>query len=30
MFDHSVKNIVDKFNNDSVDFHQTVADMQHI
>jgi DNA polymerase I-like protein with 3'-5' exonuclease and polymerase domains len=29
-FDHSVKNIVDKFNNDSVDFHQTVADMANI
>jgi DNA polymerase I-like protein with 3'-5' exonuclease and polymerase domains len=30
MFDDSVINIVEKFKNDSVDFHQTVADMANI
>jgi DNA polymerase I-like protein with 3'-5' exonuclease and polymerase domains len=30
MFDDSVVNIVEKFKNDSVDFHQTVADMANI
>ena len=29
-FDKSVKNIVNKFKDDSVDFHQTVADMANI
>ena len=29
-FDNSVKDIVDKFNNNDVDFHQTVADMANI
>ena len=29
-FDSSVEKIVDKFNNDDVDFHQTVADMANI
>ena len=29
-FDNSVGNIVNKFKNDSVDFHQTVADMANI
>jgi DNA polymerase I-like protein with 3'-5' exonuclease and polymerase domains len=29
-FDPSVKNIVEKFNEDTVDFHQTVADMANI
>ena len=29
-FDNSVEKIVDKFNNDDVDFHQTVADMANI
>ena len=29
-FDNSVGNIVDKFKDDSVDFHQTVADMANI
>ena len=29
-FDNSVKNIVDKFKDNSVDFHQTVADMANI
>ena len=29
-FDDSVKNIVDKFKDNSVDFHQTVADMANI
>jgi DNA polymerase I-like protein with 3'-5' exonuclease and polymerase domains len=29
-FDDSVKNIVEKFKNDSVDFHQTVADLASI
>jgi DNA polymerase I-like protein with 3'-5' exonuclease and polymerase domains len=30
MFDDSVENIVEKFKKDSVDFHQTVADMANI
>ena len=30
MYDNSVSNIVEKFKNDSVDFHQTVADMASI
>ena len=30
MFQPSVKEIVDKFNNNDVDFHQTVADMANI
>ena len=29
-YDESVKNIVEKFNEDTVDFHQTVADMANI
>ena len=29
-FDNSVGNIVDKFKDNSVDFHQTVADMANI
>ena len=29
-FQPSVKEIVDKFNNNDVDFHQTVADMANI
>jgi hypothetical protein len=30
MYDESVSKIVEKFKNDSVDFHQTVADMAGI